>query len=72
MSLFAQVLGHSSYNWALGYFSTGFVAITLLGEPIGGTLLAYAIFGEFPAAFKLAGLVMLLVSIAIAARSEGQ
>jgi drug/metabolite transporter (DMT)-like permease len=71
MSLLAQVLGHSSYNWALGYFSTGFVAIALLGEPIGGTLLAYAIFGEFPAAFKLAGLAMLLVSIVIAAKSEG-
>ena len=70
MALFAQVLGHSSYNWALGYFSTGFVAIALLGEPIGGTILAYVIFGEFPAAFKMAGLVMLLVSIAMAARNE--
>jgi drug/metabolite transporter (DMT)-like permease len=71
MSLMAQVFGHSSYNWALGYFSTGFVAIALLGEPIGAAVLAYFLFDEYPTGLKLAGLVILLVSIVIAARSEG-
>jgi drug/metabolite transporter (DMT)-like permease len=70
MTLLSQVIGHSSYNWALGYFSTGFVAIALLGEPIGGALLAYFLFGEYPAGFKLIGFALLIASIVIAARSE--
>ena len=70
MALLAQVLGHSSYNWALGYFSAGFVAIMLLGEPIGSTILAYALFSELPSAMTLAGCALLMVSIVVAARSE--
>lgn len=35
-----QLIGHSSYNWALRYLSATFVTITLLAEPIGATLLA--------------------------------
>jgi drug/metabolite transporter (DMT)-like permease len=70
MAVLSQVLGHSAYNWALRYFSTGFVSVALLGEPIGGAILAYFIFQEYPAGFKLVGLAMLLASIVMAARSE--
>ena len=70
MALLAQVFGHSSYNWALGYFSAGFVAIMLLGEPIGSTILAYFLFKELPSAMTLAGCALLMVSIVVAARSE--
>ncbi len=31
MALVSQIIGHSSYNWALKWFSTGFVAVALLG-----------------------------------------
>ena len=71
MALFSQVIGHSSYNWALRYFSAGFVAIMLLGEPIGGALLAYFLFDEVPTSIKLAGFALLLSSIILAAREEG-
>lgn len=71
MALLSQIVGHSSYNWALGYFSTGFVSIGLLGEPIGSAVLAYFLFGEYPTGLKLVGLALLLVSIVLAARSEG-
>ena len=46
MALVSQIIGHSSYNWALKWFSTGFVAVALLGEPIGSTIMAYLIFDE--------------------------
>lgn len=71
MAVFSQVIGHSSYNWALRYFSAGFVAIMLLGEPIGGALLAYFLFDEVPTPIKFAGFALLLFSIVIAAREEG-
>jgi drug/metabolite transporter (DMT)-like permease len=70
MALLAQVVGHSSYNWALGYFSTGFISITLLGEPIGSSILAYFLFGEYPAGFKLVGFALLIASIVVSARAE--
>ncbi len=46
MALISQLIGHSSYNWSLKWFSTSLVAVSLLGEPIGSTLLAYIIFDE--------------------------
>ena len=46
MALVSQIIGHSSYNWALRWFSTGLIAVALLGEPIGSTIMAYFIFDE--------------------------
>ena len=69
-ALVSQILGHSSYNWALGYFSAGFVGIMLLGEPLGGTILAYFLFNEVPTPMKLAGGALLLYAIVTAAREE--
>lgn len=72
MAFFSQVIGHSSYNWALRYFSAGFVAILLLGEPIGSALLAYFLFDEIPAPIKFVGFALLLSSILFVAREEGK
>lgn len=72
MALFSQILGHSSYNWALRYFSAGFVAILLLGEPIGSAVLAYFLFDEIPAPIKFIGFVLLLSSILLIAREEAK
>lgn len=70
-AVMSQVLGHSSYNWALGHFSAGFVGIMLLGEPLGSSVLAYFLFGEAPTPLKLAGSALLLYAIVIAAGEEG-
>ena len=70
MALISQILGHSSYNWALKWFSTGFIAVALLGEPIGSTILAYIIFDEGLTWLKLAGGLFILSAIYIAALGE--
>ncbi|MDR1915474.1 MAG: DMT family transporter [Synergistaceae bacterium] len=70
VAIMAQVLGHSSYNWALGYFSAGFIAIMLLGEPIGSAILAYILFDEVPTALKLVGFAILMIAIAVASWNE--
>jgi drug/metabolite transporter (DMT)-like permease len=54
----------------LGYLSAAFVSITLLGEPIGSTILAYIILQEKPSVLKLIGGGLILVGIYIASRSE--
>ncbi len=70
LGVIPQLIGHSTFNWALGYLSAAYVSITLLGEPIGSTILAYFILGETPTIIKLAGGLMILVGIYIASRSE--
>jgi drug/metabolite transporter (DMT)-like permease len=72
LAVFSQVLGHTSYNWALGHFSAGFVGIMLLGEPIGSAVLAYYLFDEVPAPVKFLGFALLLASITLAARDESR
>jgi drug/metabolite transporter (DMT)-like permease len=70
LAVVPQLLGHSSFNWALRYLSAAYVSITLLGEPIGSTLLAYIFLGETPTALKIFGAILILAGIVIASRSN--
>lgn len=70
MAVVSQILGHSSYNWALRWFSAGMVAVSLLAEPIGATILAYFLFGEGLTWHKFVGCAIILGGIYIAARAE--
>ena len=70
MALVSQIIGHSSYNWGLKWFSTGFIAVALLGEPIGSTIMAYLIFDEGLTWLKLIGGLFILSAIYIAAAGE--
>lgn len=70
LALVPQLIGHTTFNWALGYLSAAFVAITLLGEPIGTTILAYLILDETPGLLKIAGAALIFLGIVIASRSS--
>lgn len=67
-----QLLGHTSFNYALSALSATFVAVAILGEPIGSALLALAIFGETFEQLQLAGFVMLLAGIYLASLHEAR
>lgn len=70
LALGPQLLGHTAFNWSLRHLSATFVAIAILGEPIGSALLALLIFGEHFAGLQLAGFVLLLCGIAVAVLNE--
>jgi drug/metabolite transporter (DMT)-like permease len=70
LALIPQLLGHTSFNWALKYLSAAYVSITLLGEPIGSILLAYFLLDETPSALKIFGAILILFGIFIASQSE--
>jgi drug/metabolite transporter (DMT)-like permease len=70
LALVPQLLGHSIYNWALGYLSAAYVSITLLGEPIGSTILAYFLLGEVPTLLKLFGALFIFIGIYKASQVE--
>ncbi len=70
LGLIPQLLGHSSFNWALGYLSAAYVSITLLGEPIASIILAYFLLNETPSSLEIFGAILILTGIYIASRSE--
>ncbi|MGB3701807.1 MAG: DMT family transporter [Anaerolineales bacterium] len=70
LALVPQLMGHSSFNWALGYLSAAFVSITLLGEPIGSAMLAYILLDETPTILKIIGAILILAGIFVASRGE--
>lgn len=70
MALISQIIGHTSYNWALKWFSASLIAVSLLGEPIGATILAYIIFDERLTWTKLVGGSLILAAIYLAAKGE--
>ena len=70
MALLTQLVGHTSYNWALKWFSSGMIAVCLLGEPIGSTLLAWLIFNEGLTVYKFIGGAFILSAIYLTARGE--
>ena len=65
-----QLIGHSSYNWALKFLSATFITVTILAEPIAASLLAIPILGQIPDPIKIAGGALILIGIYFAARAE--
>jgi drug/metabolite transporter (DMT)-like permease len=68
LALVPQLLGHTTFNWALRYLPASFVSVALLGEPIGSTVLALLLLGETPSPMKVGGAVLILGGIFVAAR----
>jgi drug/metabolite transporter (DMT)-like permease len=69
-ALLPQLLGHSSFNWALGHLPASYVAIATLGEPIGAAFLALLFLGEVPSTLKVAAAALILLGILLALRRE--
>src|SRR5688572_18505713 len=67
-----QLIGHSTYNWALRYLPAAFVAVTTLGEPIGSAVLAFFILNEKPTIAIFIGGILILFGIYFAARSRSK
>lgn len=72
LALGPQLLGHTSFNWALRYLSAPFVAVVVLAEPIVATLLAWLILGEALTPGRLLAAGVILGGIYLVAREEGR
>ena len=70
LAIVPQLIGHTTFNWALKYLPASMVAITILGEPIGSTILAYFILGEGLTIWKILGGVSIFTGILIALRKK--
>jgi drug/metabolite transporter (DMT)-like permease len=70
LALGPQLIGHTTFNWALRRLTATFVAVAILGEPVGAAILAWLFFNEGFTAFQLTGFVLLLAGIFVAGRDE--
>jgi drug/metabolite transporter (DMT)-like permease len=48
MAVVSQIGGHTMYNYALKHVNATLVSTSLLGEPVGASLLAFLLLGEVP------------------------
>ncbi|MEO0077464.1 MAG: DMT family transporter [candidate division WOR-3 bacterium] len=71
LALGPQLVGHTSFNWALKYLPAPVVAMAVLGEPVGTTLLAWVILHQTPTALELIGGSVICVGIYLAATEVG-
>ncbi len=70
LALIPQLIGHTTLNWALKYLPASMVSITILGEPVGSTILAYFILSEGLTPSKVIGGILIFAGILIALRRK--
>jgi len=70
IAMIPQVIGHTSLNWALKYFSASSISVVALGEPIGASLLAWILLSEQLDVGKIIGGAVILTGIIFVIRSE--
>ncbi len=70
LALIPQLVGHTSYNYAVKHMNPAVVATVILLEPIGASLLALILFTEVPPLPTLLGALVLLTGVAITTRNS--
>lgn len=72
MAVVAGIFGHTLYNWSLEYVRASLASVVLLGEPIGSSLLAFAIpqIHQIPSHYTLFGGGIILIGIYLTARKS--
>ena len=72
LTLGPQVVGHTLFNFLLRDLDPTVIAVAIMGEPVGATLLALALFGEIPPIGALAGGALLLAGIYVAVWAQSR
>ena len=70
LALIPQILGHSSFNWALRYLPATFVSVTMLGEPIGTSILAMIFLGEMISPLMLIGGLLIFLGVYLVSKTQ--
>lgn len=72
LALGPQILGHTVFNYLLGDVQATVIAVAVMGEPVGASILAFALFGEAPALISVAGGVLILAGIYMAVSAQAR
>ena len=63
MALIPTIMGHSLLNWNLKYLPASTVSVSVLGEPIGASILAGIFLNELPTGLQIVGASLILIGI---------
>ena len=63
MAIVSQLIGHTSFNWAVRWISPTFISLTLLLEPIASSWLGFILFAEIPRFLVFTGGLILLLGV---------
>jgi drug/metabolite transporter (DMT)-like permease len=66
VTLLAQMITHSSFNFAVGQISPTLVSMSTMVIPIGATVVALFVLDEVPTPLSLVGGVIILIGVALA------
>ncbi len=66
MALVPQGLGHTTFNYLLKEMDATIVSVSILGEPVGSTVLAFLILGQVPPWTAVVGGVIVLYGLYVA------
>jgi drug/metabolite transporter (DMT)-like permease len=70
LAIVPTVFGHYVFNWLLKYMKATSISMTVLGEPLGATLLAYVLLGETITTIQLLAGCLLLIGVGMFLRSN--
>lgn len=68
VALLPHLVGNTALNWLLGWLPAPRVALVILGEPVGATLLAWAFLDQRPKPLTFAGAALVLFAVALSLR----
>ena len=74
MAVVAGIFGHTLYNWSLEHVRASLASVVLLGEPIGSSLLAFALpwIQQIPSYYTIIGGAIILSGIYLTARKTNE
>ncbi|MDF2626877.1 MAG: protein of unknown function transrane [Symbiobacteriaceae bacterium] len=65
LAVFPTVFGHTLFNWALKYVPASVISVSILGEPIGASILAWIIWRTAPGPMSLLGGTLILTGVGL-------
>jgi drug/metabolite transporter (DMT)-like permease len=65
LAIVPTVFGHYLFNWLLQYMKATSVSMTVLGEPLGATILAFFLLGEKITYVQMGAGVLLLIGVSL-------
>mgnify|MGYP001177789381 CR=1 FL=1 len=72
LALVPQLIGHTSFNYALRYLPATLIGIITQIEPIGSAVAALILFQELPLPLQIFGSGLILVGVILATRGQSQ
>lgn len=65
LAVFPTIFGHTLFNWALKFVPASVVSVSVLGEPVGASILAWALWRAVPGPLTLVGGTLILIGIGL-------